>query len=172
MPKALAGINWPAHAPARKTVHVYAKPFWREKGLNGQIIQVNGPVMWAYDNSPPDASVGIINAFVMPGWIPSNPKQAERALSAIFAKGLGDEALHPLQYHDHDWGAADNFTLTCVSPIPPGLWTELGPYLRPPVGRLIWSGTETAEIWPCNMDGAVRSGHKAALTALHALTLG
>ena len=38
-----------------------------------------------------------------------------------------------------------------------------------PAGRLIWSGTETAEIWNGYMDGAVRSGHQAALQALQAL---
>jgi monoamine oxidase len=161
--------RWPAYAPARKTVHVYPSPFWRKKGLNGQIIQANGPVMWAYDNSPPDGSVGVINAFVMQGWLPEKPARAEPILSRIYAQALGEEALHPTQNHDLDWGSADSWTLSCVSPIPPGFWTQFGPYLRPPAGRLIWSGTETAEIWPCNMDGAVRSGHRAALQALNAL---
>lgn len=44
---------WPAHSPARKTAMVYRRPFWRDKGLNGHIFQTDGPVFWAYDNSPP-----------------------------------------------------------------------------------------------------------------------
>jgi monoamine oxidase len=50
--------------------------------------------------------------------------------------------------------------------VPPGFYTTYGDALHPAVGRLIWSGTETAEIWATSMDGAVRSGHKAALQAL------
>jgi monoamine oxidase len=160
--------HWPAYSPARKTVHVYRRPFWREKGLNGQIIQAQGPVIWAYDNSPPDASLGVINAFVLQSMVPADPVETERVLSRIYAAALGDEALHPIQYHDRDWGKADRWTLSCVSAIPPKFWTRFGEALHPSVGRLIWSGTETAEIWAGYMDGAIRSGHRAALQALYA----
>jgi monoamine oxidase len=160
--------HWPAYSPARKTVHVYRRPFWRAKGLNGQIIQAQGPVIWAYDNSPPDASLGVINAFVLQSMVPADLGDAERTLSKIYATALGDEALHPIQYHDRDWGRADRWTLSCVSAIPPGFWTRFGEALHPSVGRLIWSGTETAEIWAGYMDGAIRSGHRAALQALNA----
>lgn len=161
--------RWPAYAPLRKTVHVYAKPFWRNEGLNGQIVQTDGPVIFAYDNSPPDASVGVINAFVRSGSLPSTTDAARDTLSAIYAKALGDEALHPTQFHDQDWGKVDPWSLTCLSPIPPGFWTAWGRYLKPAVGRLIWSGAETADYWAGAMDGAVRAGHHAALQALQAL---
>ncbi|MCG2581775.1 MAG: FAD-dependent oxidoreductase [Marinobacter sp.] len=162
--------NWPAHAPMRKTVHVYPRPFWRDKGLNGQIMQLDGPVIWSYDNSPPDGSVGVINAFINPGQLPHDPKQAESVLTDIYARALGEDARHPTQFHDHDWGKVDPWSLSCIHPIPPGFWTQWGKFLRPPTGRLIWSGTETADIWPGAMDGAVRSGHRAAFQALQALT--
>ncbi|WP_395407415.1 flavin monoamine oxidase family protein [Pseudoduganella sp. UC29_106] len=161
--------RWPSFAPARKTAHVYKKAFWRDKGLNGWIFQPKGPVLWAYDNSPEDASFGVINAFVNVSALPSDPKAAEVELSRIYAQALGDEALHPVAYYDHDWGKADRWTLTCISPMPPGFLTTYGEALHPPAGRLIWSGTETADIWAGYMDGAVRSGHKAALNALHAM---
>jgi monoamine oxidase len=160
--------RWPSHSPGRKTAHVYAKPFWREKGLSGGILQANGPLIWAYDNSPPDASIGVLNAFVVQSMLPDDPKLAEPILSAIFAQALGDEALHPKQFHDLDWGH-EPWTVSCVSAIPPGFWTRHGEALHPPVGKLIWSGTETADIWAGYMDGAVRSGHRAALQALQAL---
>lgn len=162
--------RWPANAPMRKAVHVYDRPFWREAGLNGQIFQVGGPVFMAYDNSPPDGSVGVISAFVSPGSLPSDPKAAERTLSAIYAQSFGDKALRPTQFHDFDWGKVDPWTLQCIHPIPPGFWTKWGKFLHPAVGRLIWSGTETADLWAGAMDGAVRSGHRAALQALAALT--
>lgn len=161
--------RWPAYAPARKTAHVYKKPFWRDKGLNGWIFQPKGPVLWAYDNSPEDASFGVINAFVSNSALPSDPKAAGAELAGIYAEVFGPEALHPVSFHDHDWGRADRWTLSCISPMPPGLLTSYGEALHPPAGRLIWSGTETADIWAGYMDGAVRSGHKAALQALQAI---
>ncbi|MFM0557298.1 FAD-dependent oxidoreductase [Paraburkholderia sediminicola] len=158
--------RWPANAPMRKTVHVYERPFWRDDGYSGQIMQVGGPVFLAYDNSPPDGSLGVLCAFVPPGSLPSEPKAVERTLSAVYAKALGDKALRPTQFHDYDWGRVDPWTLQCIHPLPPGFWTKWGEFLRPEVGRLIWSGTETADIWAGAMDGAVRSGHRAALQAL------
>ncbi|WP_085634038.1 FAD-dependent oxidoreductase [Pseudomonas sp. R16(2017)] len=162
--------RWPAQAPMRKTVHVYDRPFWRDQGLNGQIVQVEGPLIWSYDNSPPDGRIGVLNAFVRTGQLPSDAGRAEAILSDIYARALGDEALRARQFHDHDWGKADPWSLSCIAPLPPGFWTQWGRHLRPSVGRLIWSGTETAEVWPGAMDGAVRSGRRAALQALQALT--
>lgn len=160
--------HWPAYSPARKTTHVYAKPFWREHGLNGHIIQANGPLFWAYDNSPPDESVGVINAFVTQSELPSDAPQAATMLAQIYAQALGADALHPSQFHEMDWGQ-EPWTISCVSAIPPGFWTRYGEALHPSVGNLIWSGTETADIWAGYMDGAVRAGRHAALRALNAL---
>lgn len=168
-PRAALQKAWPAHSPARKTAMVYTRPFWRDKGLNGHIFQYGGPVIWAFDNSPPNGEIGIINAFVENGSLPIDPDAARTILSGIYAQALGDEALSPVGFHDQDWGQDDPWTITCVSAIPPGFWSAHGEALRPPSGQLIWSGTETAEIWAGYMDGAVRSGHTAALHALNAL---
>jgi monoamine oxidase len=46
--------------------------------------------------------------------------------------------------------------------MPPGVWTDFGTALRDPVGPLHWAGTETAETFNGYMDGAVRSGERAA----------
>lgn len=171
LPEARAALQraWPAHSPIRKTAMVYARPFWRSKGLNGHLVQVDGPVAWAWDNSPPQGEIGVINAFIATASLPADPRQAQHQLAQIYARALGDEALKPLSFHDHDWGRADPWTLTCISAIPPGFWTRHGEALRPPCGQLIWSGTETADIWAGYMDGAVRSGRHAALQALNSL---
>jgi monoamine oxidase len=44
--------------------------------------------------------------------------------------------------------------------------TALGPHLRAPVGRIHWAGTETSDYWNGYMDGAVRSGERAAAEVL------
>ncbi|MCE1116817.1 MULTISPECIES: flavin monoamine oxidase family protein [Pseudomonas] len=161
---------WPSLAPMRKTVHVYERPFWRDKGLNGQVIQADGPLILSCDNSPPDGSVGILMGFVRSAQLTDDPAKAERILAQVYARALGEQALQVKQFHDHDWAKVDPWTLTCVGSIPPGFLTRWGPYLKPAVGRLIWSGTETSDLWTSSMDGAVRSGHRAALEALQALT--
>jgi monoamine oxidase len=38
----------------------------------------------------------------------------------------------------------------------------VGPWLRRPHGRIHWAGTETADEWTGFLDGAVRSGQRAA----------
>ena len=51
----------------------------------------------------------------------------------------------------------------------PGTLLGYGPALREPVGRIHWAGTETADFWQGYMDGAVRSGERAAAEVLAAL---
>lgn len=170
LPAARAALQraWPAHSPARKMAMVYSRPFWREKGLNGHVLMMDGPIMWAWDNSPPNGEIGIINAFLSNANLPSDHESAKNILTEIFARALGDEALKPVAFHDHDW-RYDPWSITCISAIPPGFWTTHGAALHPSCGNLFWSGTETANIWAGYMDGAVRSGHQSALQVLNAL---
>jgi monoamine oxidase len=41
-----------------------------------------------------------------------------------------------------------------------------GDRIRDPVGRIHWAGTETSTYWNGYMDGAVRSGERAAAEVL------
>jgi monoamine oxidase len=41
-----------------------------------------------------------------------------------------------------------------------------GDQIAKPVGRIYWAGAETSSIWNGYMDGAVRSGQRAAAEAL------
>lgn len=50
----------------------------------------------------------------------------------------------------------------------PGALVAYGPALRAPVGRIHWAGTETSPYWAGYMDGAVRSGERAAREVLGA----
>ena len=51
----------------------------------------------------------------------------------------------------------------------PGTLIAYGPALRAPVGRIHWAGTETSTYWNGYMDGAVRSGERAAREVLDEL---
>jgi monoamine oxidase len=48
----------------------------------------------------------------------------------------------------------------------PGTLVDFGAVLREPVGRIHWAGTETSTYWNGYMDGAVRSGERAAAEVL------
>ncbi len=52
---------------------------------------------------------------------------------------------------------------------PPGLMTTYGHAIREPVGRIHWAGTETSTYWNGYMDGAIRSGERAAAEVLEEL---
>ena len=68
-----------------------------------------------------------------------------------------------------DW-SDEEWTRGCYGAhFPPGTWTQFGPALREPCGRLHWAGTETATVWAGYMDGAVRSGERVAAEVAAAL---
>ncbi len=49
-----------------------------------------------------------------------------------------------------------------ISHAPPGVLTEFGHTLRPPCGRIHWAGTESSAVMCGWVDGAIRSGERAA----------
>jgi monoamine oxidase len=58
---------------------------------------------------------------------------------------------------------AEEFTRGCYGAhLAPGVWAAYGDALRTPVGRIVWAGAETASVWNGYMEGAVRSGQRAA----------
>jgi monoamine oxidase len=85
------------------------------------------------------------------------------------AKLYGSEALKPKDYIEFSW-VTEEWTRGCpVSVLGPGTLVGFGEALRKPVGRIHWAGTETSTYWNGYMDGAVRSGERAAAEALAAI---
>jgi monoamine oxidase len=83
---------------------------------------------------------------------------------------FGGQAANPVDYLDQRWGAEAFAPGGPTAAVPPGSWTEFGRLLRRPVGPLHWAGTETADEWTGFMDGAVRSGQRAAAEVAQTLT--
>ncbi len=48
----------------------------------------------------------------------------------------------------------------------PGIMTTVGKVIRQPHGRIHWAGTETSTKWMGYIDGAIRSGERAAAEVL------
>ncbi len=149
---------------------VYAKPFWREDGLNGFGISDHGAVRTAFDNSPPDGSPGVLLAFVGASVWKQYGLQTlaarRRAVLEGLAEMFGPKALHPLDYVEQDWNKERWTGGGPVAIMAPGTLTAHGPALRRPHGRVHWAGTETSTYWTGYMDGAVRAGKRAATEVL------
>jgi monoamine oxidase len=152
---------------------VYRTPFWRQAGLNGFGISDHGAVRAAFDNSPPDGSVGVLLAFVGGStWRTyglASAADRRRAVLAGFAEMFGPEALDPVEYVEHDWNYEHWTTGAPVALMGPLTLSSYGPWLRRPHGRVHWAGTETSTYWTGYMDGAVRAGHRAGDEVVAAL---
>ncbi len=149
-----------------KTFAVYDKPFWREKGLNGLCATNEGFTTVTFDNSPPDGSKGILMGFVLANqskaFIELDPEVRKAEILRSFSSFYGEEALKPIRYVDHNW-SQEAFSGGCYAGfMPAGVWTSLGESLRKPVGNIHWAGTETSDIWNGYIEGAIRSGERAA----------
>ncbi|GAC1325048.1 MAG: FAD-dependent oxidoreductase [Thermoleophilaceae bacterium] len=152
---------------------IYDRPFWRDAGLTGQAVSDASPVRITFDNTPPDGSPGIMLGFIEgeQARIYENKPADERrrAVLANFATYFGPQALSPQGYIEMNW-STEPFTRGCyVGYTAPGVLLDFGAALRAPVGRIHWAGTETSTFWVGYMDGAVRSGERAAAEALAAL---
>ena len=76
------------------------------------------------------------------------------------------EALNPNAYFETSW-CGEAWTRGCPVGIPTsGTLLAYGPWIRHPIGRIHWAGTETSTYWNGYMDGAVRSGERAAAEVL------
>ena len=151
----------------------YDKPFWRAKGLTGQALSDEGPIAATFDITPPDGNPGVLMGFIggdRARAFQAAPAAARKAaVLKELAQLFGDEALSPKDYLEFSW-VTEEWTRGCpVSVLGPGTLLGFGEALRKPVGRIHWAGTETSTYWNGYMDGAVRSGERAAAEALAAI---
>lgn len=152
---------------------VYKTPFWREAGASGRIFTNDGPVTVTLDNSPSDLSAGVIVGFVEGDqarmFCRLRPEERRRAVLDTLVRHFGPVADKPVDYVETDW-AGEEWTRGCYgSNFPPGGWTKYGAVLREPFARIHWAGAETSPVWMNYMEGAVRSGERAAAEVLQHL---
>lgn len=152
---------------------VYETPFWRARGSNGRVMTDTGPVTVTFDNSPHDGKRGVLVGFVEADEARHfcRLSDADRRKAAIecFVRLFGEQAGSPIEYIETSW-SEEEWTRGCYGGnFPPGGWTRYGWVLREPFGRVHWAGAETSTIWMNYMEGAVRSGERAANEVIAAL---
>lgn len=151
---------------------VYDSPFWRAEGLTGQATGDGGPVKVVFDNSPPSGSPGVLLAFLEGAHARVlnrvSPDERRAAVIGSLVEFFGPKAAGVVEFVELDW-SEEEWTRGCYGAhFPCGVWTQYGPALRQPCGRIHWAGAETATVWSGYMDGALQSGARAATEVLAA----
>ncbi|MCW2512392.1 MAG: monoamine oxidase [Mycobacterium sp.] len=147
-------------------VHLsYPAPIWRRQGLSGWSVSAHGPLLSTVDDSPPDESVGVLTGFVTGAAASafsalSSAEQRDAALAHV--RRIFPDLPEPTRCTVTDW-LAEEYSRGCYAALfGPGDWSQLGPTMTTPHGRVHWAGTETSLEFFGLMEGAIRSGRRAA----------
>ncbi|MQS15676.1 FAD-dependent oxidoreductase [Streptomyces kaniharaensis] len=151
----------------------YPAPFWRGRGLSGQTLAPQSPVAVTIDQTPRSGRPGVLSSYAF-GTAALKvarlaPERRRQMWLEALAERFGPEALEPLAYLETDWSAQPWSLGGMIAHFPPGALTGYGEALREPVGRIHWAGTESATLMHGLMEGAVRSGERAATEVLAVL---
>jgi len=156
--------------PETKTLVVYDEPFWRGDGFSGQTSEPGSVAEVTLDASPASGRPGVIAAFTF-GPVAARVDaldrgERRRALVDALTARLGRRAASPSEVIETAWWK-EEWTRGCsFAHLPPGILTRFGPLVREPFGRVHWAGTETSTTSHGAIDGAVRSGERAAAEIL------
>ena len=153
-------------ATAVKCVAVYDTAFWRHAGLSGTAFSPLGPLREVHDACTHDGAAAALWGFVAgdDDFRAIDPGERARLVLAHLARLFGTDSGDPAAYFERDWSADPN------TADDEWWWVEGEPLayghpaLAQPVagGRVVLAGTETDGVAGGHMEGAVRSGRRAA----------
>jgi monoamine oxidase len=145
---------------------IYDEPFWRADGLSGQSAAPNSPATLTIDACTDTGDPGIL-CVITEGSAArrlTNLDEAERKAVIVgqLVDRFGGRAKAPLEFHEQNWTVDRYSGGGMIGHAPPGVLTEFGYTLREPCGRIHWAGTESSAVMCGWIDGAIRSGERAA----------
>ncbi len=157
---------------AIKSLAVYDDPFWRADGLSGQTAEPGSLVELTIDAGPLSGGAGILAAFAF-GPVAERAAALDadvrhKSVLDSLAARFGPRAAKPAAFVETSWWREEWSRGCSMAHFTPGTLTHWGALLREPFGRVHWAGTETATISHGAIDGAVRSGERAAAEILAA----
>ncbi|MGQ4596617.1 FAD-dependent oxidoreductase [Nocardia sp. R6R-6] len=153
-----------------KIAVVYDEPFWRRDGLSGQSAAPGSPATITIDACTNTGRPGVL-CVIVEGPIArqiGKLDESERRTAILSELGdrFGDRARSPIDYIEQDWSIERYSGGGMLSHAPTGVLTQFGHALREPCGRIHWAGTESSAVMCGWVDGAVRSGERAASEVL------
>jgi monoamine oxidase len=148
---------------------VYDEPFWRADGLSGQSAAPGSLATVTIDACTDTGTPGIL-CVVIEGPIARQYERLEegerrQAILDALVERFGAKAGKPVDYVEQNWTRERYSGGGMLSHAPPGVLTEFGHALREPCGRIHWAGTESSAKMCGWIDGAIRSGERAASEA-------
>jgi monoamine oxidase len=149
-----------------KIALVYDEPFWRADGLSGQSFAPGSLANLTIDSCTDTGTPGVLTV-ITEGPVARRmgeltAGERKNAVLDAVAERFGDKARSPVDYLEQNWAVERYSGGGMIAHTPPGVLTEFGPALREPCGRIHWAGTESSAVMYGFIDGAVRSGERAA----------
>jgi monoamine oxidase len=153
-----------------KTSVVYDEPFWRADGLSGQSVEPGSPATITIDACTDTGRPGVL-CVITEGPIARlvgrlDPADRKNEILDALADRFGDRARAPADYLEQNWSTESYSGGGMLSHAPTGVLTEFGHALRERCSRIHWAGTESSAVMCGWVDGAVRSGERAASEVL------
>ena len=163
-----------------KAMMEFRSPFWVKKGFCGLAQSFVGPASVVRDSCSPDDHKYILTCFLTgdPGraWASLSTPERERSLLEQLEKLFGVETLGQefIQMKTYEWVHDEWSGWGCPCPaLTPGVIDTVGSgALRESCGNLHFAGTETATEWRGYMEGAIRSGERAAAEVIKGFNAG
>jgi monoamine oxidase len=153
---------------------IYDEPFWRADGLSGQSASPHSPATLTIDACTDTGDPGIMCVITEGPAARRLTKLDEAERKAIIigevVDRFGSRAKAPLEFHEQNWTVERYSGGGMLSHAPTGVLTQFGYTLREPCGRVHWAGTESSAIMCGWIDGAIRSGERAAAEVMAAET--
>lgn len=150
-----------------KVIAMYKTPFWREEGLSGMAIGLNGTQVQAtFDSSPEDGSCGILLGFLeaneMRHFDSKTEEEIQAAIVEDYVKFFGPKARDVESWLIQRWDLEEFSRGGHFAVCPPNVLTQYGAAITEPVGHIYFAGAEASPYWAGFMDGAIRAGEIAA----------
>lgn len=145
---------------------IYPEPFWRKEGFTGVSANMDGLPQISIDVSPKGGKPGILTAYIIGSparhMVEAPPEERRKVFLDGLVRCFGPKAATPAQFVEFDWTAEKWTHGDMFAHYAPGVLTGFGWALRKPCGCIHWAGTETATEWVGSIEGAIRSGERAA----------
>ena len=153
-----------------KTAVIYDEPFWRADGLSGQSAAPGSVATVTIDACTDTGHPGVM-CVITEGPLARQLGQLDeaerrRAILAELVGRFGEKASSPVDYVEQNWSVERYSGGGMLSHAPTGVLTEFGRAIREPCDRIHWAGTESSSVMCGWVDGAIRSGERAATEVL------
>ena len=153
-----------------KVIITYRRPWWHDHGLIGTFVSAKGPFSYSWEMSHPELQQYSLAAFVAgrvnAWWHELSTLEQEETLLAslteMVPEASRDEVWSPLEINIQDWSKEEYIGGGPTSAMGPGDYARYSRALREPFGKVHFAGGELAFEWKGYLEGAVRSGSRAA----------